>query len=1064
MANEFIIKNGFHSKGNSEITGSVKVNGGGSKEVSLGNNILNENITNYKLNTIEGLEQYAGSFPFPSPGQGVKISTNPGGRDVIHTTSTTTTKYEANQAYFQVSYNNASNSSTMKINSDYNLNTSTFNVSSSNFHITPSSILTTITNPSGLYYTSSLSILSNSISGSIVSGSSTTTLSRTFSNSKDLVTNGTSTSFNNITSNSAQLKSSTPSINEESRLDIVPGAIDLGFYNTSNSKNSKLSLNESGISLGKFNATGNNGNGNLFIGNDNLNLTYSSGSNSAALILDPDYLFLTGGGGSTFNISSSITFKDNRTTKKGIEYDDDYSANFTNRSLIDKEYVVDYVAASGSADTIYTADGVLTGDRVVDFGSNNLTFSGSKTNLIAQNSTSNNVAEYIVRFRNSADSATYGIIANDGYFDLGIGNSITNTDFSTCFQLGHSNSINSTSFYFGLVGRSNTLTGIGNYRYIVGSGNNTSGGNEQVILGVDNTVSANYTSMIGSEGTLSGQYSSAIGRAHNITNPFSVGLGAWVQSGASGASIIGHGVEADKTQKLVNSTANSLALGWNSTTPQHLIKSTGVELGGKVEMTTTTEGMLMPRLTTAQMNSILTPDTHLLIFNTTLNALYRYNGSAWVAMSAGYGVIGVVRDSDNGSPTFYSNLQSALDTCKTAGSYNTVTLYGNVTTTAGIIIDATFDYKNLTINFNGFKIENTQADATHCLSVGGLIAGTTTVILDGSLIRENGTTGKCLQYDGTATRNLQMSKMYFYNENYMTFQIGSYLEDMYDFGGSIFESGPNATLNTVRLSYSNFRNFTVIGRSSQTALFLTNNAKASGFTVLAKGTGSGITTQTGVLATSFYVESNSGSAISGGVLSNFVAKSVSGIAVSGPSSAHDFVAITGNNYAVTVSASEISNFRAENNSSTLPCLNLSNTLQCVQGYVRNLGSYHAIKVFRNQASRSFSYNRITAISEGGIAANLNSNPGFKILFSHCEFVSKWNNVGGHSVQIGGNDTVLTNCSLRVNNIGANNITSTSAITTQVANSTFDGATTSINTNVTLSNLNTTDDFGNIKIG
>lgn len=49
------------------------------------------------------------------------------------------------------------------------------------------------------------------------------------------------------------------------------------------------------------------------------------------------------------------------------------------------------------------------------------------------------------------------------------------------------------------------------------------------------------------------------------------------------------------------------------------------------------------------------------------------------------------------------------------------------------------------------------------------------------------------------------------------------------FGGSIFESGLSATLSTVRLSYSNFRNFTVIGRSSQTALFLTNSADASYF-------------------------------------------------------------------------------------------------------------------------------------------------------------------------------------------------------------------------------------------
>ena len=85
------------------------------------------------------------------------------------------------------------------------------------------------------------------------------------------------------------------------------------------------------------------------------------------------------------------------------------------------------------------------------------------------------------------------------------------------------------------------------------------------------------------------------------------------------------------------------------------------------------------------------------------------------------------------------------------------------------------------------------------------------------------------------------------------------------------------------------------------------------------------------------------------------------------------------------------------------------------------------------------------------------------MFSHCEFVSKWNDVGGHSVRIGGNDTVLTNCSFRVNNVGANNITSDSVITTKVTNSTFDGATTPINTNVTLSNPFTSDPYGNVTL-
>tara|TARA_R100000544_G_scaffold31179_1_gene17424 strand:+ start:18653 stop:21490 length:2838 start_codon:yes stop_codon:yes gene_type:complete len=55
----------------------------------------------------------------------------------------------------------------------------------------------------------------------------------------------------------------------------------------------------------------------------------------------------------------------------------------------------------------------------------------------------------------------------------------------------------------------------------------------------------------------------------------------------------------------------------------------------KLELSTTTDGFLMPRLTTAQKNAISSPDTNLMLFDTDLNSLQRYNGSAWVDVSSG---------------------------------------------------------------------------------------------------------------------------------------------------------------------------------------------------------------------------------------------------------------------------------------------------------------------------------------------------------------------------------------------------------------------------------------------
>jgi hypothetical protein len=74
-----------------------------------------------------------------------------------------------------------------------------------------------------------------------------------------------------------------------------------------------------------------------------------------------------------------------------------------------------------------------------------------------------------------------------------------------------------------------------------------------------------------------------------------------------------------------------------------------------LDITSITRGLLIPRMTTTQMNAITSPATGLMIFNTTDNVNYTYNGAAWVggltntglqtitgATQTGSGAIGVV--------------------------------------------------------------------------------------------------------------------------------------------------------------------------------------------------------------------------------------------------------------------------------------------------------------------------------------------------------------------------------------------------------------------------------------
>jgi len=66
-----------------------------------------------------------------------------------------------------------------------------------------------------------------------------------------------------------------------------------------------------------------------------------------------------------------------------------------------------------------------------------------------------------------------------------------------------------------------------------------------------------------------------------------------------------------------------------------LINETGgtPDTSAALEVQSTSKGVLVPRVTTTQMNAISSPATGLLVFNSTLGSFYFYNGSGWVDLS-----------------------------------------------------------------------------------------------------------------------------------------------------------------------------------------------------------------------------------------------------------------------------------------------------------------------------------------------------------------------------------------------------------------------------------------------
>lgn len=65
--------------------------------------------------------------------------------------------------------------------------------------------------------------------------------------------------------------------------------------------------------------------------------------------------------------------------------------------------------------------------------------------------------------------------------------------------------------------------------------------------------------------------------------------------------------------------------------------STNPDASAMLDIKSTTKGMLMPRMTSAQRTAIASPATGLMVYETTSNAVWVYNGTAWTQLGSGGG-------------------------------------------------------------------------------------------------------------------------------------------------------------------------------------------------------------------------------------------------------------------------------------------------------------------------------------------------------------------------------------------------------------------------------------------
>lgn len=203
-----------------------------------------------------------------------------------------------------------------------------------------------------------------------------------------------------------------------------------------------------------------------------------------------------------------------------------------------------------------------------------------------------------------------------------------------------------------VVPASMTSSALANYGIGANALNALIGGDGNVALGYDaakSVTNALYNTAVGYSAlsATTGSGNTALGRSAGTTNTSGSNntfLGQSSNASAtnlSNATAIGNGAEvtASNTIQLGNgSVTNVNTSGTITTTGSVGIGTTSPNSAAALEIVSTTKGLLLPRLTTIQRNSIAQPPAGLVIYNTTTNTVQGYGGSSaeWLNTNATY--------------------------------------------------------------------------------------------------------------------------------------------------------------------------------------------------------------------------------------------------------------------------------------------------------------------------------------------------------------------------------------------------------------------------------------------